>query len=99
MVTLFSFYGGRDKLHAPLSTLLQKNLWNKTFAKEPKSNQIAKQKFWSQLLLRAKFLVFGSKRANLATLLYYQSNNCRTATQALQYCLWRNKQNSFHNLL
>jgi len=38
-------------------------------AKEPKSSQIAKLKFRTQLLLkRAKFLVFGSKRANLATL-------------------------------
>jgi len=31
--------------------------------------------------------------------LYYQFNNCRTATHALQYCLWRNKQNSFHNVI
>jgi len=29
----------------------------------------------------------------------YQSNNCRTATYAVQYCLWRNKQNSFHNVI
>jgi len=28
-----------------------------------------------------------------------QSNNCRTATHALQYCLWRIKQNSFHNVI
>ena len=32
-------------------------------------------------------------------LLYYQSNNCRTVTRELQYCLWRNKQNSFHNAI
>jgi len=30
---------------------------------------------------------------------YYQSNNCRIAAHALQYCLWRNKQNSFHNVI
>jgi len=29
-------------------------------------------------------------------LLYYQSKNYRTATQAQQYCLWRNKQHSFY---
>jgi len=41
----------------------KKNLWNET------SQKVAKEKFWSQLLLkRAKFLLFGSKRANLATL-------------------------------
>jgi len=27
------------------------------------------------------------------------ANNCRNATHALQYCLWRNKQNSFHNVI
>ena len=32
-------------------------------------------------------------------LLYYQSNNCRTAKHALQYCLWCKKQNSFHNVI
>jgi len=37
----------------------------------------------------------------LRSLLLYccQSNNCRTATHALQYCLWRIKQNSFHNVI
>ena len=70
MVALFSFYGGGDKLHAPLATLLQQKFVEGKVAKEPKSSQTAKQKFWSQLLLkRAKCLVFGSKRANLATLL------------------------------
>ena len=34
-----------------------------------KSQRVAKYKFWSQLLLKkAKFMFFGSKRANLATL-------------------------------
>jgi len=48
----------------------KKKLWNGKVAKEPKSSHIAKYKFCSQLLLkRAKFLAFGSKRANLATLL------------------------------
>jgi len=49
----------------------------------------------------------GHEMANLATcsvqlrslLLYYQSRNCQTATHAPQYCLWRNKQNSFHYVI
>jgi len=44
----------------------KKNLWNEMLQKSQKSSQI---KIWSELLLkRAIFLVFGSKRANLATL-------------------------------
>jgi len=51
------------------SQLFKKKLWNEKVAKEPKRSQIAKQNFWSQLLLkRTKFLVFGSKIANMATL-------------------------------
>jgi len=42
MVADFSFYGGGDKLHTPLATLLQKNLWKEKVAKEPKSSEIAK---------------------------------------------------------
>ena len=34
-----------------------------------------------------------------SVLLYYQSNNCQIATHALPYCLWRNKQNSFDNVI
>jgi len=30
---------------------------------------------------------------------YYQCNYWGTATLALQYCLWRNKHNSFHNVI
>jgi len=48
----------------------KKNLWNKKVAEQPKSSQIAKQKFWSQLFL-------GSKRTNLATL-NHQRNVSRT---------------------
>jgi len=35
MVAHFSFYGGGDKLHAPLATL-QKNLWNEMLQKSQK---------------------------------------------------------------
>jgi len=57
----------------------KKNLWNEKVAKEP---QIAKQKFWSQVLLtRAKCLVFGSKRANLATLVTYLGKASRQSAQ------------------
>ena len=57
----------------------KKNLWNEKVAKEP---QIAKQKFWSQVLLtRAKCLVFGSKRANLATLVIYLGKASRQSAQ------------------
>ena len=53
-----------------LQLFFKQNLCNEEVAKEPKSSQIAKQKFWNQVLLkRAKALGFGSKRANLATLL------------------------------
>jgi len=54
--------------HSQLSS--KKNLFNEKVAKEPKSSQKDKYKFWSQLLLkRAKFLFFRSKKANLATLM------------------------------
>jgi len=43
----------------------------------------------------------GDKFTNMAVLpvLHYQSNNCRTATHALPYCLWCNKHNTFHNVV
>jgi len=41
-VAHFSFYGGGDKLHAPLATLLQEEFVERKVAKEPKSSQIAK---------------------------------------------------------
>jgi len=58
MVAHFLFYGGRDKLHAPLATLLQKKIVERNVAKEPNSQikilePIASQKnqiygFWLQ---------------------------------------------------
>jgi len=41
MVAHFSFYGGGDKLHAQLATLLQEKFVEGNVAKEPKSSQIA----------------------------------------------------------
>jgi len=47
----------------------KQKLCSKNIAKEPKSSQIAKQKFWSKVLLkRAKCLGFASKIANVTAL-------------------------------
>jgi len=54
--------------------------------------------FWaSKYYLGPNFLNLAPKGPNWQPC--YQSNNCRTATHALQYCLWRNKQNSFHYVI
>jgi len=64
---LVLWWWGQATRHTRHSQLFfKKNLCNEKVAKEPKSSQI---KFWRQVLhKRAKFLFFGSKRANLATL-------------------------------
>jgi len=69
----FMVVGTRYKHYSQLFS--KGNMWNEKVAKELRSSKIAKQKFWIQLLLkRAKFLVFGSKRANLATLVWLQKS-------------------------
>jgi len=70
----------RTKYTRYLQLFSKKNLWNEEVANELESSQIAKQKVWSQVrLTRAKFLRFGSKRANLA-------KNEVLARQAFVFC-------------
>jgi len=56
MVAHFSIYGGGDKLHAPLATLLQETFAERNVAKQPKSIQI---KIWSQPTASQKSQISG----------------------------------------
>ena len=79
----------RANMHA-IHFARTKNLDPNAFKNRQKFAKSPNQNICSQTLSKLdKFPESGDKFANMAVLpvLHYQSNNCRTATHALPYCL------------